>query len=84
MKLKLLCDQLLIFFISLNLLIDEQYFVLPSDCVFVILYIYMSELWISPKQLLIASSLLTVGGYLCNIVITGHSRDISTQIWTCK
>ena len=55
-----------------------------SDCVFVILYIYMAEYWISPQQLLVASSVLTVVGYVCSISITGLSGDIPHRIWTCE
>jgi len=55
-----------------------------SDCMFVILYIYMAEHWILPQQLLAISLLLTVIGYICNIIITGFFRDIPGKIWTCE
>ena len=55
-----------------------------SDCVFVMLYIYMAEHWILPQQLLAISSLLTVVGYVCNIVITGFFRNIPGEIWKCE
>ena len=54
-----------------------------SDCVFVILYIYMAEHWILPQQLFAVSSFLTVVGYLCNIIITGFFRDVPGAVWTC-
>ena len=59
-------------------------FVLHSDCVFVILYIYMAEHWISPPQLLFASLFLTIVGYVCNISITGLSGDVPDRLWTCE
>jgi len=55
-----------------------------SDCVFVILYVYMSKQWASAQQLFIASSILTVAGYLCNAVITGLFKDIPSKIWMCE
>ena len=56
-----------------------------SDCVFVILYVYMAEHSISPHQLLFASLLLTVIGYICNISITGLCNgNIPGRIWMCE
>jgi len=48
------------------------------------LYVYMAENWILPQQLLAISSLLTVVGYVCNIVITGFFRNIPGEIWKCE
>jgi len=55
-----------------------------SVVVFIVLYIYMTELWICPRQLLFSSSFFTAVGYLCNIGITGFFSDIPSKIWTCE
>jgi len=55
-----------------------------SDCVFVILYIYMDEHWISPQQLLVASLLLAIVGYVCNISITDVVGDVPCRMWMCE
>jgi len=70
--------------VSIEVLSAWHVCVVCSDCVFVILYIYMAEHWISPQQLLLASMLLTVVGYLCNTSITGLSADVPGIIWTCE
>jgi phosphatidylinositol glycan class C protein len=55
---------------------------LCSVCAFVVLYVYMTEQWISPQRLFGFSSAITIVGYLLNVLVSQPATSVWCHVTT--